>query len=276
MVLRRGIQKLKNLAGKIDRRSYTCGLRSIEALSLPDFLGIGAQKAGTSWLAKNLRCHPELFVSEEKELHYFDRDFHRPLRHYASHFAQAGDRVKGEITPAYAILDRPTIRFIHKVMPELRLVYLLRNPVERAWSQAYMNLVSIPGRPYEEVDQAEFIRHFRSPRSVSRGAYLACIDRWLESFAEDQLLIEFFEDIAEQPQALLERVFEHLGVSQQVDWNRFPIGERVFSGGGVPIPDEIRLVLDEMYAADIEAIHQRFGDKTEPWRIQSQAEGTGT
>ena len=276
MVLQRSIQKLKTVAGSIDRWTYARGLRSAGSLSLPNFLGIGAQKAGTSWLAENLRCHPDLFVSQEKELHYFDRDFHRSIRQYARHFAQAGDRVKGEITPAYAILDPSTIHFIHKVMPDLRLIYLLRNPVERAWSQAYMNLVSIPGRPYEEVDPAEFVRHFRSPRSVLRGAYLQCIDHWLECFSKEQLLIEFFEDIAEQPQALLGRVFDHLGVSRQVDWDHFPFGEKVFSGHATPMPEELRQVLNEMYGPEIEAIHQRLGEKTDSWRIPQQGTGAGS
>ena len=68
--------------------------------ALPHFLGIGAQKAGTTWLAENLRCHPEVFLPERKELHWLDHKFERPLSDWAAHFADAGERKRGEITPA--------------------------------------------------------------------------------------------------------------------------------------------------------------------------------
>ncbi len=273
LVLKRCIKKLKNLAGEVDRWSYARGLRSTHNLALPDFLGIGAQKSGTSWLAANLRFHPEIFLSDEKEVHYFDRDYHRSLRYYASLFARAGDRVKGEITPAYAILDPKMIRFIQQLMPDLRLIYIIRNPVDRAWSQAYMNLVSIPGRAFDEVGKDEFINHFRSPRSVLRGDYQQCVDNWLACFSEDQLLIEFFEDIARQPQQLLERVFDHLHVSRPTDWDLFPLGEKVFAGDTEPMPAEFREILAEMYASEIEALYQRFGEKTSAWRIPDRSTG---
>lgn len=276
LVLKRCIKKLKNLPGAVDRWSYAQGLRSAHHLALPDFLGIGAQKSGTSWLAENLRLHPEIFVSDEKEVHYFDRDYHRSLRYYASHFAKAGGRVKGEITPAYAILDPKMIRFIQKLMPDLRLIYIIRNPVERAWSQACMNLVSIPGRAFDEVGRNEFIDHFRSPRSVLRGDYQQCVDNWLDCFSEDQLLIEFFEDIARQPQQLLERVFDHLHVSQPVDWGLFPLNEKVFAGDTEPMPSEFREILADMYAGEMAALHQRFGEKTSAWQIPDRSTGTSS
>ena len=276
LVLKRSIKKLANLAATANRWSYAKGLRSTEGLALPDFLGIGAQKSGTSWLAENLRIHPEIFVSAEKELHYFDRHCHRSLRYYASHFAEAGDRVKGEITPAYAILDPKMMRVIHKLMPRLRLIYIMRNPVERAWSQAYMNLVSIPGRAFDAVGKDEFVDHFRSPRSALRGDYQRCVDNWLSCFSEDQLLIEFFEDIARQPQQFLERVFDHLHVSRPTDWTLFPLGEKVFSGDTEPMPPEFREILAEMYATETEALYQRFGEKTSAWRIPDRPAGTGS
>ena len=265
--LNRYLQQLKDVAGAVDRWCYTTGLRSSDRLPLPDFLGIGAQKSGTSWLAKNLRHHPDIFISEEKELHYFDLQYHRSLRYYAGHFAKANNQVKGEVTPAYAILNPEKIRFIQKVMPDLRLIYIMRNPIDRDWSHACMNLVTLPKKNLEDIRKDEFVAHFGSHRSRARGDYEQCIDRWLSSFSEDQLLIEFFDDIAKQPQQLLERVFDHLHVTRSVDWTRFPIGEKIFSGNTTPIPKELREILAEMYANDIDALYQRFGKKVAAWRI---------
>lgn len=152
------------------------GWRPRRVAHLPDFLGIGAQKAGTTWLHENLRCHPELYLPDAKELHYFDWDFHQSLRSYAEHFRDGADRVKGEITPGYSILSSIRIALIKDLMPDLRLLFLVRNPISRAWSQALMNLVGRTNRRREDVSDDEFRKHFRSTRSVKRGDYLTTID----------------------------------------------------------------------------------------------------
>ena len=68
-------------------------------LPLPDFLGIGAQKAGTTWLAANLRRHPDVFIPERKELHFFDNKWDRPLREYARHFEGPRARSRARSPP---------------------------------------------------------------------------------------------------------------------------------------------------------------------------------
>ena len=269
-VINRFLKYYKQAAGATHRWLYSSQLRSASKLTLPDFLGIGAQKSGTSWLAKNLRYHPQIFVSKEKELHYFDRNYHRSLSHYGKHFLSGRNQVKGEITPAYAILEPKVIRFIHTLMPNLRLIYLIRNPIDRAWSQAYMNLVSLPGRPYGDVKENEFIAHFHSPRSTLRGDYRRCVDNWLDCFPQEQLLIEFFEDIACQPKQLLERVFHHLNVEPPQDWSAFPFNEKVFAGNPRPMPEKFRAILEDMYAEEIGALELRFGKKVSNWRVSNK------
>jgi hypothetical protein len=232
----------------------------------PDFLGIGAQKAGTTWLYKNLRCHPELFLPNEKELHYFDWNYDRSLRWYAHHFQAGTSRIKGEITPGYSILARERITFIHRLLPALRLVLLIRNPIERAWSQAMMNLVTLPGRSYEEVSRDEFLEHFRSPRSVLRGDYLNMIDNWLSVFDEDRLFVGLYDHIKLRPRELLGDVCKHLGVSTDVDWEQFPLHEVVHKGTGIAPPDSLRSVLQNMYRDDLKRLVARFGDRVAHWQ----------
>ena len=129
------------LGVRLEHWAYRQGLLSPRALSLPHFLGIGAVKAGTTWLYRNLRCHPELYLPHPKEVHYFDQRFDRGLRFYAGKFEDGRARVRGEITPAYSALPPDRIRFIRSVMPDLKLIFLMRNPVDRAWSHALMDLV---------------------------------------------------------------------------------------------------------------------------------------
>ena len=110
--------------------------------NFPDFIGIGAQKSGTSWLFKNLRKHPQLYFPETKEIHFFDWYFYKGLNWYCKHFKDADiSQYKGEITPCYSILSEEKIKFIHQINPKLKIILLLRNPIERAWSHAVMNLV---------------------------------------------------------------------------------------------------------------------------------------
>mgnify|MGYP000274123449 CR=1 FL=1 len=73
---------------------------------LPDFIGIGAMRSGTSWLGKQLKQHPGIWTASPKELHFFDRHFTNSPQAYARHFSDApAEMAAGEITPAYAILD---------------------------------------------------------------------------------------------------------------------------------------------------------------------------
>jgi hypothetical protein len=262
----RAWRRVQYACAAADKLTYTAGIRSKRALTLPNFLGIGAQKAGTSWLHRNLRCHPALFLPQQKELHYWDTGFHRSLRFYAGKFAAAGDRVKGEITPAYSTIPAERVRVIHRLMPDLRLIFLMRNPVDRAWSHALMQFVKQQRRRIEEVPPDEVYAHFRSLESRLRGDYLRTLENWLGAFPEELLLCGFFEEVTADPQGLLVRVFRHLGVSEAVDWAQFPLAEKVNEGPGTEIPPHYRAFLEELYAPEIERLHDRFGEKVAGWR----------
>jgi len=241
-------------------------MRTNANLYLPDFLGIGAQKAGTSWLYENLRRHPALYLPESKELHYFDWNFFKSLRFYSAKFEPGCQKVKGEITPGYSILSLGRIRLIRALMPDVRLIFLMRNPIDRAFSQALMNLVNFPNRAFKEVGESEFYSHFKAKRSVKRGNYLTILDNWLSVFPHEQLYIGFFEDITDCPQKLLGEVFAHIGVSQEVDWSSFPYRRVINKNPGIPMPKKYRDLLKEIYCQDIENLYARFGDRVATWR----------
>ena len=150
---------------------YRVGLRDASRLTLPDLLCIGAQKGGTTWLHHNLEAHPGIFVPRHvKEVHYFDFFYRRSLADYAAVFAEGRDRVKCDVTPNYGRLQPARIRFVRSAMPDVRLVFVMRNPVERAWSQAVMDLATRSKRRPEDVPDAEWTAHFRSPAVQSRRA----------------------------------------------------------------------------------------------------------
>ncbi len=246
---------------------YALGLRSAAGLRLPDFLGIGAQKAGTTWLHQNLARHPDVyFPPGRKEIRFFDARFYLSVREYAELFAPAGPRRTGDITPNYGALRPGRIRFVHRLLPRARLLLILRNPIERAWSHAVMDLATTRGRPLEEVPAWELEAHLRSAGSRRNGGYAAMLDRWLAVFPREQLLVAFFEEIQERPRELLLRVFEHLDLRRDVDLEGFPWRERIHPGPAEEVPPERRALLEELYRGEIRELAARLGGPARSWR----------
>jgi len=242
-------------------------------LPLPDFLGIGAQKAGTTWVGSNLRCHPELYVTRPQELHFFDEHFDDGIAAYSRNFDATEGRIKGEITPAYSFLSEELVRFIRDVMPEVRLLFVMRNPIERAWSQAMMRLVYIPRRSLEDVSEAELLEQLGSWGSRKRGDYVRALDTWQSVFPREQLFIGFFEDIKERPRGLLSDIFDFLGVSPAVDWSDFPYERimrpgtnQVSPGPPPPMPESCETFLRDLYAGQLAELRERFGERVSAWR----------
>lgn len=212
---------------------YEYRVLSTERLYLPDFLIIGVPKAGTTWLYENLSKHPDIFVSQKKELNYFNQDFEtKKLKCYSDYFKNGSKKVKGEASPGYAYLPDHRIRFIRAIMPDVRLIIMIRNPIELQWSMAFHELVRKPGLNIEVVPEAAFFDYFKNNYHHIKGGYKGIFDRWLGHFPSEQLYIGFFEDIAKQPKKLLSDVFVHIGVSRDIDWNMLPYSDIIIPPAG--------------------------------------------
>jgi hypothetical protein len=251
-----------------ERSLYTRGIFPAGWLNLPDFLGIGATRAGTTWLDRNLRAHPDLFLPGAKELHYFDRHYDTPLVVYTRWFRGGRNQTKGEITPAYSVLPVDRIRFIHTLMPQARLIFILRNPIERSWSEAVYNLRrSSKADNLADVPLDVFRRLLNSDATTSRSDYPRALDRWLSVYPSEQLYIAFFESIYQEPQALLTAVFKHIGVQTDINWATMPYLEKFNVNPKTAIPPAIRALLEERYAPQIEQLYARFGERVAAWRV---------
>ena len=230
-----------------------------------DFLGIGAQKAGTTWLYEQLRTHPRVEFPGRKEIHFWDRG--GDLDEYRSLFDGPDDGTRrGEITPAYAFLPQERIDEIARLFPHLRMIYVLRNPIDRAWSHSLMKLRHTD-RPVDETPDDWFIEHAHSEHSMQRGDYLTCLRRWTTAFPEDRTLVERFESITDEPRSLLARCASHLGVEPE-GFDAIPdddLGRTVRPGPGLDIRPAVRMVLDEIYAPKIEALAAHLGWDLTAW-----------
>lgn len=259
---------------------YAAGARSTDALTLPKFLGIGAVKGGTTWLHHNLAAHPGLFLPADKEMHFFDHQLHRGLGRYTRAFAGAGDRIPGEITPAYSTLSSRRVRLVARLIPDARILMLVRDPVDRAWSHAVMKLARERRRSAEEISHDEAIAHFRSADSLQRGRYTQVLDRWFEHFAAEQVFVGFYDDIRTRPLQLLTDVVTHLGASTDIDWSAMPYrkvidrgvrgGPDVVGSSTPPLPERLEAVLRELYADELERMAERYGGPAIGWLERSR------
>lgn len=217
------------------------------SLRLPDFLGVGVVKAGTTWLHRRLRQHPEVFVPLQKPVLYWDRHIDKPIERYAGIFRAAGDRLCGELTASYSVLPPETLDRIRKLMPELRVILLLREPRSRAWSEARMEFPVVRGQPLEQTSDDELQRFLESPKCLERGDYPAILERWWGAFGRRQVFVGIYEDVAERPAELLSRICRFLGCGEDAALPEESLRERVFVGTPRSLPDPAREFLERTY-----------------------------
>lgn len=177
------------------------------------FLGIGAQKAGTTWLYEMLRQHPDISFPLNKEVHYWNKAYpNLSVEKYFSNF-QHPELNEGEITPAYSFLAPKTIEEIHRHQPNLKIFYIIRNPIDRAWSSAKMALARAE-MEFNEASDGWFIDHFNSKGSILRGDYEACLRKWSNIFDYKQILVIRFEELQLIPNEVLSKCCQHLGIKK--------------------------------------------------------------
>lgn len=279
----------------------------------PDFLIIGAQKAGTTWLHRNLQAHPQVWMPKEKELHYFDEKlgattslrsklrgkramderWRRQVRRqmgryakfslpdiawdmryflgswnddwYASLFIQGGGKTVGETTPDYSVLNRKRIAHVREIMPDARIVFMMRNPLERAWSQSLMDL---RGRNLEDVTDEEFHKHFEGKRSRLFTDYLRTLENWGAFFPQEQIFVGFLEDVNFYPNRLLSRLYRFLRVDPSADYR--VIKRKIHSRDVETMPTRLAARLAGAYLEDAKALEARFGGYASFWRYSAQ------
>jgi hypothetical protein len=238
----------------------------------PDFLGIGAQKAGTTWLHHNLQKHPEIWVPTREDLpkgktevHYFDKWLDKGLlddRSYALLFERGRGRITGDITPAYSILDERRIHHAHTLMPDAKIIFLMRNPVERTWSQT-IQFFDRRGVKVQSLSESRLL-HFFSLKGVRlRSSYLYILKNWQKFYPEEQFFVGFLEDIHFYPDRLLHRLYRFLGASVSADYRI--TRDKIFSKGTQELPTRLAAHLAQAYHEDLRKLDERFGGYASFW-----------
>jgi len=173
-----------------------------------DFIGIGAQKSGTSWAYTCLYEHPEVCIPV-KEIHFFSRPrYSEGTAWYENHFKHCAPGAKrGEWSTSYLYSEEAPKR-IHACYPDAKILAILRNPVDRAYSQ-YRNTV----RSGEISKDMTFEEYSAKDESTwKQGLYAEQLERYFQYFKREQVLVMIYEDIKKDPVAFMRRIHEFLNV----------------------------------------------------------------
>lgn len=252
-------------------------------LRLPNFICVGAQKAGTTTLFDVLRQHPDVFLPEQKETHFFydDECYARGAEWYAqTYFARAGNAVcVGDITPEYLFWPSVPARIKETLGPDVRLVFMLRHPVDRAWSHYQMTRArGLESLDFEAALHAEADRLARDVQAVNhfsymaRSHYLEQVSRYMELFPRTNMHFMIFErDLAGGLAESMPRLLQFLGlpavpVQTQLHSNearapRFPRLSRMLWMRGGLLKRLARMLLPPAARASISAYIQRYLQK---------------
>lgn len=228
------------------------------------FLCIGAQKSATTWLYQQLSQCENVRFPGGKEVHYWNARYqHEPLEWYQGLFSPDPALIEGDITPAYATLDDTTVARVAQLYPELKIIFILRNPITRAWSSALMALKRAEMTPQEASDQW-FIDHFNSRGSRTRGDYETTLRRWRHFFAEQHFLLLWYDDIQTTPHMVMQEVYGFLGLPAQTPDIKL-LQQRVFAGSGDPLRPALEQELKRLYSDDIRDLGQYLQRDLSHW-----------
>lgn len=235
--------------------------RLTKKLPGPDFLIIGAQKCGTNSLYYYLSQHPSIAAATQKEVHYFDLNFDRELYWYQSHFPEASPGIlTGEASPYY-IFHPLVAERVFDLYPQMKLIVLLRNPVERTISHYYWEVkLGCESLSLSEALSAESSRlegkvekilldgnyysfNHQHYTYLSRSVYVEQLEQWMSIFPREQFLILKSEDLFKNPAATMNEVFEFLDLPPHESDEYIPYN----LGDYPPVNEEIYQELAEYF-----------------------------
>ena len=273
------------------------------------FVGIGAQKSGTTWLARMLAAHPDVFVTPVKEIHYFDHirglteqlsarkrnsryrkyfqrmwtqwsrfSEHRGQRHwwrdymslpvdddwYRRLFRHRGAATfAGEITPEYAILGKEGLAHIKRLAPDARVIFIMRNPVDRLWSQV-LHQCRARGLDANRQTTETIAAMLAEPRFGELADYAQTLDDMAAVFSEEQTLVLFYEDMHADRLAALRQVCRFIGIRFEASY--FPeLARRFNRSQQAALPHAVREHLRVLSSAQAEGVRQRVGRLPAAW-----------
>jgi hypothetical protein len=271
---------------------------------LPSFLCVGTQKAATSWLYKQLRQNPDVWMPPIKELHYFDHRFCPQNRGWTRwHIEQNAKRIisahvnkksgvdfdhiqyvaslacgnmftedwyrmafdrpvgagklLGDITPEYCTIGEEGISYLRGFLPNPRIIWIIRDPLERALSQLRMNAER--RNMSEHASREVWLNLAKSPEILARGDYSTYVPQWEQHFSFSDLLFVPFKRIASDPGGVISEVERFIGATRWTAYKAF--NRRVHTTRSFAVHEDAVSYLQEKLHPQVQFLIDRFGQE---------------
>jgi hypothetical protein len=261
----------------------------------PDFLCVGAQKGGTSWIYRQLERHPDFWMPPVKELHYLNslnrtRRFHPPrsrdqrdasfldsmknlsslsyldLENYGRLLEHKGSLVSGDISPAYSTVSDEIIQRVVNSFPNLKVIFLARDPVERAWSQLSMGIRLGMISPFDVTNADQVIRNLLNPGVLLRSHPSKIVARWKRYVRPDLFRIYFFDDLQKNPAVLRCSILLFLGADPNKPSGRLKADDNQDAERDkLRFTDKVRSRVAQFFEQELKACAAELGGPARQW-----------
>lgn len=261
----------------------------------PDFLCIGAHKAGTTWLYQQLDSHPDFWMPPVKELHYFDQlsrvqraghprcrderdrrflerlkslsaELGIDLENYGRLFEPKASLISGDISPNYSTLSDEVIRQVAGYFPNLKVIFLARDPVERFWSHLSMEVHYRQIEPFDATDINEVNRNLSRRGMLLRSYPSAVVARWKRYVDSEHFRVHFFDDLQNNPAELRRSILRFLGADPDkpgtgltADYNSWTRMEKL------RLTDGVRSHLAKVFKKELKTCAAQLGGPASEW-----------
>ena len=281
--------------GRASDDGHKEGNESLTGDARPDFLCVGAQKGGTTWLYQQLDSHPDFWMPPIKELHYFDklsrvqrpspprcrdeRDLrflesikslsakpHMDLENYARLFEPKASLLSGDISPSYSTLSNQVIRRVVEYFPTLKVIFLARDPVERVWSHLSMEVHYRQIEPFEVTDVDQVNRNLLRRGMRLRSYPSEIVARWKRYVHPDRFRIYFFDDLQRNPTELRRSILHFLGADPEKPIRRLTADYNDWAGmEKLPFTDKVRSHVARFFKKELKTCARRLGGPARDW-----------
>lgn len=261
----------------------------LDVSAFPDFLIVGPQRTGTTWLFRNLIKHPQIYMPGGKEIYYFsfvgdslkrlpDMDrMSKELAWYLEFFQETGagrdmrqqqcqadfaedytPDVRGEASATYAAgISDDVLSDVTVLNPDIKVILIVRHPYERAWSHVKKDLNLDGNTDLDDLDEDRCRRQLGGDYADACSRFSVMTDRWTAALKPEHLFVGNFQDIQDCPGDLLVRIFRFLGVRDDEKYVGEHAMRKICATDPRPIPGRVLPLLKELYEDELDELRRR-------------------